>query len=41
MSRCRMGKESLVKQTEAYEHLGEVETYVMDMHVRYEEMKAS
>ena len=34
-------KTSFVQQTESYEHLGEVETYVMDMHVRYEEMKAS
>ena len=34
-------KESFVQQTESYEHLGEVETYVMDMHPRYEEMKDS
>lgn len=34
-------KASFVRQTESYEHLGEVETYIMDMHVRYEEMKAS
>jgi len=34
-------KASFVQQTESYEHLGEVETYVMDMHVRYNEMKAS
>jgi hypothetical protein len=34
-------KASFVQQTESYEHLGEVETYVMDMHIRYEEMKAS
>ena len=34
-------KASFVQQTESYEHLGEVETYVMDMHVRYKEMKAS
>jgi len=34
-------KASFVQQTESYEHLGEVETYVRDMHVRYEEMKAS
>jgi len=32
-------KESFVRQTESYEHLGNVETYVMDMHVRYAEMK--
>jgi len=34
-------KASFVQQTESYEHLGEVETYVRDMHVRYEEMKAT
>jgi hypothetical protein len=34
-------KASFVQQTESYEHLGEVETYVRDMHVRYKEMKAS
>ena len=34
-------KASFVQQAESYEHLGEVETYVRDMHVRYEEMKAS
>ena len=34
-------KTSFVQQTESYEHLGEVKTYVMDMHARYEEMKAS
>jgi hypothetical protein len=33
-------KASFVQQTESYEHLGEVETYVMNMHVRYEKMKA-
>jgi len=32
-------KNPFVKQAETYEHLGEVETYVMDMHVHYEEMK--
>jgi hypothetical protein len=31
---------AFVQQTESYEHLGEVETYVRDMHVRYEAMKA-
>jgi len=34
-------KSSFLQQTESYEHLGVVETYVRDMHVRYEEMKAS
>jgi len=32
---------AFVQQTESYEHLGAVETYVMDMHARYREMKAS
>jgi hypothetical protein len=34
-------KGNFIQQTESYEHLGEVETYVMDMHVRYEGTKAS
>jgi hypothetical protein len=34
-------KAAFVQQTESYEHLGAVETYVMDMHSRYEEMKGS
>ena len=34
-------KTSFLQQAESYEHLGEVETYVMDMHVRYEAMKES
>ena len=41
LERMQTDKEPFVRQTESYEHLGEVETYVMDMHVRYEEMKAS
>lgn len=37
---CMQGdKKPFFRQTETYEHLGNVETYVMDMHVRYEEMK--
>ena len=34
-------KASFIQQTESYEHLGEVETFVMDMHVRYEGRKDS
>ena len=34
-------KKAFIRQSESYEHLGEVETYVMDMHVRYESMQAS
>jgi uncharacterized protein DUF2652 len=41
LERMRTDKKTFVQQTESYEHLGDVETYVMDMHVRYEEMKAS
>ena len=41
LERMQTDKGSFVQQTESYEHLGDVETYVMDMHVRYEEMKAS
>ena len=40
LERMQTDKASFVQQTESYEHLGDVETYVMDMHVRYEEMKA-
>jgi hypothetical protein len=41
LERMQTDKASFVQQTESYEHLGEVETYVRDMHVRYEAMKAS
>ena len=41
LERMQTDKESFVRQTESYEHLGEVETYVRDMHVRYKAMKAS
>src|SRR5215213_3436755 len=41
LERMETDKASFIQQTEAYEHLGEVETYVRDMHVRYAEMKAS
>ena len=41
LERMQADKTSFVQQTESYEHLGEVETYVMDMHSRYEEMKSS
>jgi Protein of unknown function (DUF2652) len=34
-------KKAFVQQIESYEHFGEVETYAMDMHVRYESMKAA
>ncbi|HJR81738.1 MAG TPA: DUF2652 domain-containing protein [Anaerolineales bacterium] len=41
LARIQADKESFVQQTESYEHLGEVKTYIMDMHARYEEMKGS
>jgi len=41
LERMQTDKKTFVQQTESYEHLGHVETYVMDMHVRYKEMKAS
>ena len=41
LERIQPDKASFVQQSESYEHLGEVETYVMDMHVRYEAMRDS
>jgi len=32
-------KKPFIQQAEAYEHLGDVDTYVMDMHARYHGMK--
>jgi len=40
LERAQADKTAFVQQTESYEHLGAVETYVMDMHVRYDEMKS-
>ena len=34
-------KKGFVQQSETYEHLGVVETYVVDLHARYAAMKAS
>src|SRR5215207_876662 len=34
-------KDNFFKQSESYEHLGDVDVYCRDMHVRYKEMKAS
>ncbi len=39
LERMQTDKKPFIQQAESYEYLGEVETYVMDMHVRYEEMK--
>jgi Protein of unknown function (DUF2652) len=41
LERLQIDKAAFVQQSESYEHLGEVETYVMDMRVRYEAMKDS
>ena len=41
MERMQLSKDKLFKRCETYEHLGDVDIYCMDMHVRYEEMKAS
>ena len=39
LERMQADKKPFIQQAETYEHLGNVETYVMDMHVRYDEMK--
>ena len=39
LENMRADKKPFIQQAETYEHLGDVETYVMDMHVRYDEMK--
>lgn len=41
MERLQHSKDNFFKQSESYEHLGDVEIYCIDMHPRYEEMKAS
>lgn len=41
LERMQTDKASFVQQTESYEHLGDVDIYCMDMHIRYEELKAS
>jgi hypothetical protein len=41
LERMQFSKENLFKRCESYEHLGDVDIYCMDMHVRYEELKAS
>jgi len=39
LERMQADKKPFIQQAETYEHLGDVETYVMDMHVRYDGMK--
>lgn len=41
LEHMNFSKDKYLKRGESYEHLGNVEIYCMDMHVRYEEMKAS
>jgi len=41
LKRMQFNRDNLFKRCETYEHLGDVDIYCMDMHVRYEEMKAS
>ena len=41
LERLQSDKTPFFQQTESYEHIGEVETYVMDMHPRYEAKKVS
>jgi len=40
MERMQFRRDHFFKRCESYEHLGNVDIYCMDMHVRYEEMKA-
>ncbi len=39
LEHMKLRPDCLQKQMESYEHLGEVETYIMDMHQRYKELK--
>lgn len=41
LERMQLGRDHFFKRCETYEHLGDVDIYCMDMHVRYENMKAS
>jgi hypothetical protein len=40
LERIQADKQAFIQQSESYEHLGQVETYVMDMHPRYQTRKA-
>ena len=41
LERMQLDREHLFRRCESYEHLGDVNIYCMDMHARYEELKAS
>ena len=40
LEHMRADKKSFVQQAETYEHIGDVDTYVMDMHARYHKLKS-
>lgn len=39
LERMQADKKPFIQQAETYEHLGDIETYVLNMHDRYEEMR--
>ncbi|HUF00539.1 MAG TPA: DUF2652 domain-containing protein [Anaerolineales bacterium] len=41
LERMQWNRDHYFKRCESYEHLGDVDIYCMDMHVRYEAMKAA
>ena len=41
LERMQFNRDHFLKRCESYEHLGNVDIYCMDMHARYEAMKAS
>lgn len=41
LERMQFSRDHFFKRCESYEHLGNVDIYCMDMHVRYQSMKAS
>jgi hypothetical protein len=41
LEHMQCSKDNYFRRCETYEHLGDVNIYCMDMHVRYEELKAS
>ena len=40
LEHMQCSKDNFFKRCETYEHLGDVDIYCMDMHIRYNEMKA-
>ena len=41
LERMQTDKSAFIQQSESYEHLGEVETYIIDMHPRYAAIKGA